>query len=101
MKDIDRTFPQRKYFQVEHCGDVGIQTLGRLLQKFASEHPDIGYCQGMNFIAGFLLLISGGSELQSFFFMELLTFKYKIDGFFKDGFPELKVRVAIFNKLFK
>jgi hypothetical protein len=55
----------------------------------------------MNFIAGFLLLISGGSELQSFFFMELLTFKYKIDGFFKDGFPELKVRVAIFNKLFK
>ncbi len=34
--------------------------------------PDLGYCQGMNFILGFLILISGGIEEDVFWMFIIL-----------------------------
>merc|ERR1719454_1942109 len=49
--DIGRTFPQLPAFDASRE-----QQLGRVLRAYAVLHPDVGYCQGMNFVAGLLVL---------------------------------------------
>lgn len=48
-----RTFPEHSYFSPSGPGE---DTLRRLLQAFAVFNPRIGYCQGLNFIAGMMLV---------------------------------------------
>lgn len=50
-KDLHRTFPKNSSLS----GDSAAQ-LRRLLNAYACHNPAVGYCQGMNFIAGLLLL---------------------------------------------
>jgi Rab-GTPase-TBC domain len=50
-KDVPRTFPLDAAMDAEKCA-----ALQRVLAAYASHDPDLGYCQGMNFIAGLLLL---------------------------------------------
>jgi len=52
-RDIDRTFPNHVLF--ESSNSKGQSALRRLLQRYAAIDPDVGYCQGMGFIAGLLL----------------------------------------------
>lgn len=65
-KDIDRTFPGHPLFESK----AGIASLRRLLCAFSVHNPDIGYCQSINFLAGFLLLLL--SEEQSFWVLDCL-----------------------------
>eukprot|EP00756_Hemistasia_phaeocysticola_P043570 Hpha_TRINITY_DN17153_c0_g1::TRINITY_DN17153_c0_g1_i1::g.146794::m.146794/K19953/GRTP1, TBC1D6, MSB3_4; TBC1 domain family member 6 len=51
--DMARTFPSNAFFQALD----GLQRLERILVAYAARNPDVGYCQGMNYIAGFLLLM--------------------------------------------
>eukprot|EP00051_Salpingoeca_urceolata_P029413 m.6731 g.6731 ORF g.6731 m.6731 type:complete len:893 (-) comp2717_c0_seq2:124-2802(-) len=51
--DLPRTFPSNRYFQDESC--KGVQKLGRILTAFSWFNPRVGYCQGLNRIAGFAL----------------------------------------------
>ena len=53
MRDVRRTFPAHPFF---HRGSRGNRILGRVLRAFATMRPDIGYCQGMNFVVGVLIL---------------------------------------------
>lgn len=39
-----------------HNSDVGVQALTRVLIAYSVRDPALGYCQGMNFLAGYLLL---------------------------------------------
>jgi len=52
-KDLDRTLPERS---------LPLQALQRLLSAFALLDPVVGYCQGMNCIAGALLLFFPAEE---------------------------------------
>ncbi len=52
-RDIDRTFPRHVMF-IENEG-IGQQSLRRLLQWYAVLDPEVGYCQGMGFLAGLFL----------------------------------------------
>ena len=61
IKDLGRTFPHCKDF-IDY-GD-GYHSLHRLLSTVSHTVP-FGYCQGMNFIAGILLLVTK-SELHSY-----------------------------------
>ncbi|KAG1668130.1 hypothetical protein FOA52_003917 [Chlamydomonas sp. UWO 241] len=61
-KDLPRTFPGHAGMQGE-----GRAALRRVLAAYALRNPSVGYCQGMNFIAGVLLLAIPGSEEQAFF----------------------------------
>lgn len=47
-----RTFPRLAMF----ASDDGIAALWRVLRAYALHDPVVGYCQGMNFVAGLLLL---------------------------------------------
>ena len=51
-KDLDRTFVNHPAFHLSPM----LQRLRRVLVAFASHCPHIGYCQSLNFLAGFLLL---------------------------------------------
>jgi hypothetical protein len=51
-KDIDRTFINHPAFHLSPM----LQRLRRVLHAFACYRPDIGYCQSLNFVTGYLLL---------------------------------------------
>eukprot|EP00039_Didymoeca_costata_P001901 m.56120 g.56120 ORF g.56120 m.56120 type:complete len:587 (-) comp11019_c0_seq1:45-1805(-) len=53
-QDLPRTFPANLYF-LRDDGE-GIVKLRRVLTAFMRHSPGIGYCQGLNFIAGFALI---------------------------------------------
>ena len=53
-KDIDRTFPQHVLF--EAADSPGQASLRRLLRWYASVDGELGYCQGMAFIAAMMLI---------------------------------------------
>lgn len=51
--DLPRTYPDNQGIS----NDVGRRALARILFNVAKFFPDIGYCQGLNYIAGLLYLI--------------------------------------------
>lgn len=66
-RDIDRTFHFGKFKTSE-----GQQEIGRVLTAIAYVRPEIGYCQGMNFVAGALIYFIGEEELVFWIFLALL-----------------------------
>jgi len=66
-KDIERTFPGHALFD----SAKGQAELRRILSAFALHNPEIGYCQSLNFLAGFLLTLLG--EEQAFWVMDVLV----------------------------
>jgi hypothetical protein len=65
-KDIDRTFPGHTLFESLR----GQAALRRILSAFALHNPEVGYCQSLNFLAGFLLMLMG--EEQAFWCLDVL-----------------------------
>ena len=57
LDDITRTFPDHDYFLE---GQIGRDSLRRILQANALSQPNINYCQSLNFVAGTLLLTMSG-----------------------------------------
>jgi hypothetical protein len=56
-RDLDRTFSSSRHPLFERGRDAqGPKLLKELLVWMALLDPEIGYCQGMNFVAGFVLL---------------------------------------------
>jgi len=51
--DLHRTFPEDPFFQEPE----NLKTLERVLTAYSLRNPNIGYCQGFNFIVGRLLKI--------------------------------------------
>ena len=50
--DVDRVFANGKS-RVNSA--MGMATIRRLLRAYSVHNPAVGYCQGMNFVAGFFL----------------------------------------------
>lgn len=80
--DIPRTFPMLGFFK---AGGVYYEPLQRMLEAFTMYRPDIGYVQGMSYVAATLLLYM--DEQSAFItFCNMIT-KYPIMPFynFNDG----------------
>ncbi|XP_056618426.1 growth hormone-regulated TBC protein 1-A isoform X2 [Triplophysa dalaica] len=68
--DLHRTFPDNIHFR--QSSDPCLQrALYRVLLAYGHHNPAVGYCQGMNFIAGYLLIITKDEE-RSFWLMDVL-----------------------------
>lgn len=91
--DICRTFPYLPAFDASKE-----QKLGRVLRAYASLQPDVGYCQGMNFVAGLLILASDNEE-ESFRVLVCLMDKYNLAGFYRASFPLLQRYVVAADRL--
>lgn len=59
-KDLGRTFPDHGYFNRPNSD--GTNCLRRVLCAYAVHHPEVGYCQSLNFVAGLMLLFMGEEE---------------------------------------
>ncbi|VIO88174.1 TBC domain containing protein [Brugia malayi] len=70
--DLLRTLPGNIHFMSPTC--KGIQQLEQVLRAFCLHNPIIGYCQGMNFIAGTAMLFLGVED--TFWFLVAVTEKY-------------------------
>lgn len=72
-----------------------------ILQSFSIYNEKVGYCQSMNFLVGFILLINGGNEKEAFWFFSALSKTTKVSqhelkiegirGFYKKDFPLLQL----------
>ncbi|KAG2219049.1 hypothetical protein INT45_008893 [Circinella minor] len=54
QRDLSRTFPQIEMFKTE--GGEGQQAMGRLLRAYSVYDAHVGYCQGLAFLVGPLLM---------------------------------------------
>ena len=100
-KDIYRTFPHHPYFDAGLYGHIGQNALLRILEKFAHKWTDVGYCQGMNFVVGFLLMVSGGKEAEVFAFLEAIYHNFQLSEIFKEDMTGLRHHLWVFDKLFE
>mmetsp|Transcript_25100 Transcript_25100/g.65474 ORF Transcript_25100/g.65474 Transcript_25100/m.65474 type:complete len:385 (+) Transcript_25100:56-1210(+) len=70
LLDMHRTFPNNIHFRPDGCKRQ--QQLHRVLMAYAAHNPGVGYCQGMNFVCGMLLLVLDGNEEQTFWLFDRL-----------------------------
>lgn len=66
--DVSRTFPEHPYFKERH----GQQALAMTLRAYATHDPVVGYCQSMNYVAAFLLLVLNKDAEQAFWVLVVL-----------------------------
>ncbi|XP_028737102.1 growth hormone-regulated TBC protein 1 isoform X2 [Peromyscus leucopus] len=71
LTDLNRTFPDNVRFRktAEPCLQ---KTLYNVLLAYGLHNQAVGYCQGMNFIAGYLILITKNEE-ESFWLLDALV----------------------------
>lgn len=79
--DIGRTFPDNIYFTHEK-NDLR-PALFNVLVAYAKYNPRIGYCQGLNYIAGLMLLIVRKEEV-AFWLLEVIVEIHLPDYYAKD-----------------
>ncbi|OQR91545.1 hypothetical protein THRCLA_08950 [Thraustotheca clavata] len=112
--DVSRTFGRsavRKTKRFEKHNDPyeGIDrepkkdSLINVLRAFTSTNSTVGYCQGMNFLAAFLLSNVQWNEMQAFWLMTSLaaTPMYDIIDMYKPGVPLLNLRFFQLHMLVK
>ena len=73
--------------------------LKNILICFVSILPEIGYCQGMNYVVSFLYQLLNLNEEQTFYFLCGLVLNTKYNQIFKDDFQTLNLFFKIFEKI--
>jgi hypothetical protein len=95
VRDVGRTFPAHPLFDDGAPGQVALLNVLRAYSIFDSE---LGYCQGMSFIVGMLLLL-GMREEEAFWAFVALIKDRKLHGLFADQLPLLKTLLYQFDRL--
>lgn len=82
--DISRTFPQLEGFDSRRQA-----SLRRVLEAYSNLQPDVGYCQGMNFVAGWFVLVFDREE-DAFRAFACLMNDYGLADFYRKSFPLMR-----------
>lgn len=93
--DLPRTFPELTFFHIK--GSTYENALRDILQSFLYLKPDIGYSQGMSFLAAVLLLYMDSYDAFCCF-SNMLLYKSCFLNFFRIKMPEVKVYLLIHEK---
>lgn len=64
--------------------------LAKVLKTYAFYNPEIEYCQGMNFIVGFLLMVYNDEET-AFKALQSLIERFRMADLFNQELPKLKL----------
>ncbi|KJP89438.1 hypothetical protein AK88_00881 [Plasmodium fragile] len=94
MIDISRTFPELLIFD-----KYAQEQLFRILNAYSNVEPSVGYCQGMNFLVGLLLIVSNFNEIETFCVLVSLMNNYHLKEFYKEKFPLLNRYIYLFEKI--
>ena len=105
-KDLSRTLPinSRQVLSIKEINENEYY-LYRVLKAFAANDKEASYCQGMNYLASFLLQISNYNEVETFymlisFFSNTFSDKIGARGFYTQGFTMLNFYVYVFHNQF-
>ncbi|CAK0890689.1 unnamed protein product [Prorocentrum cordatum] len=85
MKDMNRTFPKHVLYRDKQ--GLGQRQLLNVLRAYSVFNAEVGYCQGMGFICGVLLMYMG--EDDAFLMLISLLENYRMAGLFMDNLPLL------------
>ena len=94
-RDLRRSMPEI----AEIASPEGQQRLRRCLSAYALHNPDLGYCQGMNFIAG-VLQLHLPSEEDAFWCLDVIV-RSRIPGELSRALTGFKVSVLVLCDLIK
>ena len=97
LHDIDRTFPSCLFFKDKY--GEGQRKLFHVLSNYSKYNEEVGYVQGMGFLAA--LFLTYMDEESSFFMLHILLTKYDLEGLFLPGFPDLNKRFFVLLNLEK
>ena len=108
-RDIKRTFPFQNYNSInKKKKELNEASLYNVLKAFWNIDDEIGYCQGMNYITGFLLINTDFNEKNAFYLLISIfsiTFckreknSFSLRGLFYEEFPLLYFYLFIFDDL--
>ena len=73
--------------------------MSKILKTYAIVNPDLDYCQGMNFIAGFLYLSLDKEEALAWAVMREIIERYSISNLFNIDLPMLKLMFYQLDRL--
>lgn len=90
-RDVNRTFHNNRY----HNGDLSGE-MTRVLECLSFINPQVGYCQGMNFISGALICMTENEEKAFWIFCKLLE-DYEMKETFTKNMPDYAIRVYQLN----
>jgi len=97
-KDLARTFPNHTLFNKN--SELGQHGLRKVLRAYAVYDKEVGYCQGMGFLAALFLMYM---TPENAFWMLVAVLsdggKWKMRGHFTDGLPLLRQRFFQLEKL--
>nr|XP_002131287.1 rab GTPase-activating protein 1-like [Ciona intestinalis]XP_026691883.1 rab GTPase-activating protein 1-like [Ciona intestinalis] len=88
QRDIHRTFPANDYFKT--TGGSGQDSLYRITKAYSVFDHEVGYCQGLSFLAAALLLHM--PEEQAFCVLIKIMYDNKMRDLFKNGFETLHLK---------
>lgn len=91
-KDLDRTFPYHSFF----LRKKGKEALRDVLLTFVNNHPELGYCQGMNSVAGVFLIVSENTT-ESYAMLKNLCYRFGAKLLYEFEFPLVSVLCKEFH----
>ncbi|KAI8866332.1 TBC-domain-containing protein [Ramicandelaber brevisporus] len=93
--DVPRTFSSMELFRER--GGPGQERMYNVLKAYSLYDPEVGYCQGLSFIAAALLIYMPDEE--AFCLMVRLMFAYDLRGHFTPDMYKLHLRLYQLDKL--
>ncbi|KAF0693705.1 Aste57867_15345 [Aphanomyces stellatus] len=113
VTDVKRTFGRsplrRQTHRKSHDEDEGDDlerkkaALEHVLRAFTATHSNMGYCQGMNFVAAFMLSSVHWNEAQAFWLLTAVSVspQYQLMDMYRPGVPLLNLRFYQLHMLVK
>nr|XP_021334661.1 TBC1 domain family member 4 isoform X6 [Danio rerio]XP_021334662.1 TBC1 domain family member 4 isoform X6 [Danio rerio] len=95
LVDLGRTFPTHQYFSAQL--GAGQLSLYNLLKAYSLLDTEVGYCQGISFVAGLLLLHM--SEEQSFDTLKFLMYDLGIRRQYRPDMISLQIQMYQLSRL--
>lgn len=95
LVDLGRTFPTHQYFSAQL--GAGQLSLYNLLKAYSLLDTEVGYCQGISFVAGVLLLHM--SEDQAFDMLKFLMYDLGIRRQYRPDMVSLQIQIYQLSRL--
>ena len=95
IRDLARTFPKHEFFK--HADGLGQESLFNVMKAYSLYDPEVGYCQGLSFIVGALLLHM--PDEQAFSCLVHLMHTYEFRGCFTPRMELLQLRLYQFDRI--
>ncbi|KAF9273351.1 GTPase-activating protein [Mortierella alpina] len=93
-RDMSRTFPNHEYFQAD---GVGQEALFNVVKAYSLYDTEVGYCQGLSFVVGPLLLNMPDEE--AFCMLVRMMSNYEMRGHYTPDMSTLQLRLYQFEQL--